>query len=48
MVGLYFTDLTGLHQLQKRLEAKKIIVCTVMIDNYDEVFKGTPNTSHGA
>ena len=48
MVGLYFMDLTGIHQLQKRLEAKQIVICSVMIDNYDEVFKGTPNTNHGA
>ncbi|MBE5040269.1 DHH family phosphoesterase [Ructibacterium gallinarum] len=48
MVGLYFTDCTAVRNLQRKLDDKRIVVCSVCIDNYDEVFKGTPNSSHGA
>lgn len=48
MVGLYFTDITQLKVYEQLLEDKKVVVCTAMVDNYEEVFKGTPNTNHGA
>lgn len=48
MLGLYFSDLTELKACEKRLQDKKVVVCSVMVDNYEEVFKNTPNTNHGA
>ncbi len=48
MVGIYFTDLSQQKQMKQQLADQKIVVCSAVIDNYDEVFKGTPNTSHGA
>ena len=48
MVSIYFTDLTQIHQMRQQLADKKIVVCTAVIDNYDEVFKNTPNNCHGA
>lgn len=48
MVGLYFTDLSEIKHFQKQMEDKKTVVCSVMVDNYEEVFKGTPNANHGA
>ncbi len=47
LVGLYFTDLTNIKNLQKLLDEKKIVVCNLAIDNYDEVIKSTPNNIHG-
>ncbi len=48
MVSIYFTDLTQIHQMRQQLADKKIVVCAAVIDNYDEVFKNTPNNCHGA
>ncbi len=48
MMGLYFTDLTREKMMLQKMADKKIVVCAALIDNYDEVFKGTPNNSHGA
>lgn len=48
MIGLCFTDISELTALKRRLEEKKTVVCTAIIDNYDEVFRETPNSNHGA
>lgn len=48
LVGLYFVDVTELTQLVKQCEDKEIVESLVVIDNYDEVFKETPNSNHGA
>ena len=48
LVGIYFTDLSEKKQLEKKLADQKTVVCSLMIDNYDEVFKGTQNTNHGS
>lgn len=48
LVGLYFSDLTELKDYEQQMADKKVVVCSVMVDNYEEVFKGTPNTNHGA
>lgn len=48
LVSIYFTDVSDKKQVLKRLTDKKTVVCSAVIDNYDEVFKSTPNTNHGA
>lgn len=48
MIGLSFTDVSELSRLNKKLDEKRSVVCTAVIDNYDEVFKETPSTNHGA
>lgn len=48
MVALYFTDLTEIKSVKAQLESRKPVLCSILIDNYDEVFKSTPNSSHGA
>lgn len=48
MVGFYFSDISALKKYEKQLEDKKVVVCTAVVDNYEEVFKVTPNTRHGA
>ncbi len=48
MVALYFSDLSKVKAYQKKLQDSKVIVCSLMVDNYEEVFKGTPNTNHAA
>ena len=48
MVGLCFTDISEITGLKRKLEEKKTVVCTAIIDNYDEVFRETPNSNHGA
>ena len=48
MVGIYFTDLSEQKKLEQLIADKKTVVCSLLIDNYDEVFKGTQNTNHGS
>lgn len=48
LVSVCFTDVSDKKQILKRLTDKKTVVCSAVIDNYDEVFKSTPNTNHGA
>ncbi len=48
LVGIYFTDLSEKKELEQRIADQKTVVCSLMIDNYDEVFKGTQNTNHGS
>lgn len=48
LVGLYFVDITELTELMKLCEDKETVECLVVIDNYDEVLKETPNSNHGA
>ncbi len=48
MVALYFTDITDYGILTKQLEDKKTVVCSVVVDNYNEVLKVTPNANHVA
>ena len=48
LVALYFTDLTDLYDLRKKIDDMKIVVCSLAVDNYDEVFKFTPNNKHGS
>lgn len=47
MVGIYFVDLTRENQLKKMLADRNSVVCSVVIDNYEEVLKSTPNAAHG-
>lgn len=48
LVGLYFVDITEIKELMKLCEDKEVVECLVVIDNYDEVLKETPNSNHGA
>lgn len=47
MIGLYFDDVTDIKELEQKCLDKSIVECLVLIDNYDEVIKGTPNSNHG-
>lgn len=47
-VGLYFVDLTEVNELRRICDEKEVVECLVVIDNYDEVLKETPNYNHGA
>lgn len=48
LISLIFSDISDITALQTHLEEKRTVVCTAMIDNYDEVLRETPNSSHGA
>ncbi len=48
LVGLYFVDMTEVNELRRVCSEKEIVECLVVIDNYDEVLKETPNSNHGA
>ncbi len=48
LIGIYFMDLSEQKKLEQKLADQKTVVCSLMIDNYDEVFKGTQNTNHGS
>ncbi len=47
MIGLSFADISEITRLNKKLDEERCVVCTAIIDNYDEVFKETPNSNHG-
>lgn len=48
MVGLSFADVSEIARLNRKIDEKRCVVCTAVIDNYDEVFKETPTANHGA
>ncbi len=48
LIGIYFTDMSEQMMLEKKITDKKTVVCSLLVDNYDEVFKGTQNTNHGS
>ncbi|HIV85974.1 MAG TPA: DHH family phosphoesterase [Candidatus Monoglobus merdigallinarum] len=48
LVGLYFVDVTEINKIKQEFEDKQCVQCLVVIDNYDEVIKETPNSNHGA
>ncbi len=48
LIGIYFLDLSAQRKLEQKIADQKTVVCSLMIDNYDEVFKGTQNTNHGS
>ncbi len=48
LIGIYFLDLSEQKKLEQKIADQKTVVCSLMIDNYDEVFKGTQNTNHGS
>ena len=48
VIGIAFSDISDITRLQKQFDDKKTVVVTAVIDNYDEVLKETPNSSHGA
>ncbi len=48
MLGVYFTDNTDEKIFRRECEDKRLVECIAIIDNYDEVFRNTPNSSHGS
>lgn len=48
LIGIYFVDISELTELARQCEDKELVESIVVIDNYDEVFKETPNSNHGA
>lgn len=48
VIGLSFSNVSEIARLNKKLDEKRGVVCTAIIDNYDEVFKETPNSNHGS
>jgi len=48
LIGLVFDDISDLIQLQKQFDEQRSVVCTAIIDNYDEVLRETPNANHGS
>lgn len=48
LIGLSFADISEITRLNKEIDEKRSVVCTAVIDNYDEVLKETPNSNHGA
>ena len=41
-------DITDFMELKQDFDDKQCVQCLVVIDNYDEVLKETPNSNHGA
>ena len=48
LAGLYFVDVTEMRMLKQQAEDRRTIQCLAIIDNYDEVIRGTPNSNHGS
>lgn len=48
MLVIYFIDKTEESRAIRLREEERIIECVVIIDNYDEVLKETPDTNHSA
>ncbi len=48
LIVIYFIDKTEEVRLAKLREEERLIEAIVIIDNYDEVLKETPNSNHGA
>ncbi len=48
LLALYFTDISDIRACQKRLADKETVVCSLIVDNYEEVFKTTPNANHSS
>ena len=47
LIVLYFIDKTAEVMATKQREDERVIECIVIIDNYDEVLKETPDSNHG-
>ncbi len=48
LISLIFSDISDVTALRTKLDEKRTVVCTAVIDNYDEVLRETPNSNHGA
>lgn len=48
LIIIYFIDKTEERNANVLREEEKLVECLVVIDNYDEVLKETPDTNHGA
>lgn len=48
LLVLYFIDNTKERLAQRLREEERMVECIVIIDNYDEVLKETPDTNHGS
>ncbi len=47
MIMLYFVDKTEEVKISELREGERVVECIVLIDNYDEVLKETPDSNHG-
>lgn len=47
LIIIYFIDKTDERNANRLREEEKLVECLVIIDNYDEVLKETPDTNHG-
>ncbi len=47
LISICFNNISELVKLSNQLEEQKVVVCTAIIDNYDEVLRETPNSNHG-
>ena len=47
LIIIYFIDKTNERNANILREEEKLVECLVIIDNYDEVLKETPDTNHG-
>lgn len=48
LLALYFIDKTKEYEERRLRENGRMVECIVIIDNYDEVLKETPDTNHGS
>lgn len=48
LIVMYFIDKTAEVRAEKLREDERMVECIVMIDNYDEVMKETPDSNQGA
>ncbi len=46
VIAVMFSDISEITRLQTEIDEKQSIVCNIIIDNYDEVLKETPNSNH--
>ena len=47
LISISFADISEVTKLRNQFDEKQTVVCTAVIDNYDEVLKETPNSNHG-
>lgn len=47
LISISFADISDVTRLRNQLDEKQTVVCTAIIDNYDEVLRETPTSNHG-
>lgn len=48
LIIIYFIDKTDEENAKRLREEEKLVECLVIVDNYDEVLKETPDVNHGS